>query len=105
MAQITLSGIRVFTNLWSQTKGLIGEPEPADFGSGIALPGVNSIHTFFVGYPIDVIFLDANNKVKKLLTIKPFRVSPVVFGTKTTLELKVGSIEKLKIKKGDLVKF
>lgn len=105
MAKHHLKKIRVFRGLWEQTKGLIGESEPSEIGSGIALPNVNSIHTFFVRFPIDVIFLDNEGRVLKLAKIKPFSISPIVFGAKTTLELKSGSIEKFKIKEGDLVEY
>ncbi|OGY30414.1 MAG: hypothetical protein A3F35_01670 [Candidatus Woykebacteria bacterium RIFCSPHIGHO2_12_FULL_45_10] len=106
MTTHSLTNVKVHSSLWQKTKGLIGEAEPESFGSGIALPAVNSIHTFFVGFPIDIVFLDKDNQVVKLAeNLTQFRFSPIIFAAKTTLELKAGSIKKLKIKVGDGVNF
>ena len=106
MVTHSLPKVKTYSSLWQKTKGLIGETEPKGFGEGVALAGVNSIHTFFVGFPIDVVFLNSENKVEKLVEgLGRFRFSPIVLRAKTTLELKSGSIKKLKISLGDKVSF
>ncbi|MDP2671840.1 MAG: DUF192 domain-containing protein [bacterium] len=106
MAAVVLTKVKIYSTLWSKVKGVIGESEPKGFGEGVALPGVNSIHTFFVSFPIDLVFLDKGNRITRLVDgLKPWRVSPLVFQAKTTLELKTGSIKHLGLKLGDQVKY
>lgn len=106
MGTVKLKRVRNFSSLWQKTKGVIGEVEPADYGDGIALPDTNSIHTFFVGFSLDLVFLNRESKIVRLVeNLKPWRISPIVFGTKTVLELKQGSIKHLRLKVGDWVSF
>lgn len=52
-----------------------------------------SIHTFFMKYSIDVIFLNKANKVVKVLrNIKPWRVTPIYFNANKVVELEGGSL-------------
>ncbi len=106
MAIIHLKKVKTYSSFLEKVKGLIGEKEPIETGSGIALPGVNSVHTFFVGYPIDLVFLDSENRILKFAEKLPrFSFSPLVWSAKTTLELKQGSIRKLGLKIGDEIDF
>jgi len=101
-----LEKVKIYSSIVGKIKGLIGESEPAETGSGIALPGVNSVHTFFVGYPIDLVFLNSDNKIIRTAEKqRRFSFSPIVWKAKTTLELKQGSVSKLKLKVGDKVEF
>jgi len=45
-------------------------------GAGMHLPRCSSIHMFFMRFPIDVVYLDRDNRVKKIVaSLKPWRVS------------------------------
>lgn len=60
---------------WKRAIGLIGKPglEP---GHGLLIPGCGSIHTFFMRFPIDVIFLDSENRVvRSVQDLKPWRMA------------------------------
>ena len=49
------------------------------------------IHTFFMKFPIDVLFLDRGLVVRRVLEgLKPWRLSPWVFSAHSVLELKGG---------------
>jgi uncharacterized membrane protein (UPF0127 family) len=77
---------------WQRMKGLLGA---RDFSQGQALviTHCQSIHMFFMKFPIDVIFCDRQNKVVGLCTsIKPFSMSPVFFKASYAIELPAGSI-------------
>ena len=51
------------------------------------------IHTFFMKFPIDVLFLDRSLKVVRVLEdLKPWRLSPWVFSAHSVLELAGGSL-------------
>ena len=74
--------------------------------SGLAMSPCNSIHTFFMRFSIDVIFLDRGNRVIRILNeLKPWRFSPVVFGADRVLEVKGGMAAAKKIRVGDELYF
>ena len=65
----------------------------------------NGIHTFFMRFAIDVIYLNKNKVViKKIKKIKPYRLASIDFKCKYVLEFSNNEfIEMVKI--GDLIKF
>lgn len=63
----------------------------------------NSIHTFFMRYPIDVVFINSHLKVKKIIrNMRPWRVSWFYLTASETLEFKAGTLDQ-DIKKGDVL--
>ncbi len=87
-------------------KGLLGKKEmQKDYGLWIPSSG-SMIHTFFMHFPIDVIFLSKTNQVVKLIpNMVPSRLSPWVCSAKSVLELSAGTIEKNGTQVGDQVVF
>jgi uncharacterized membrane protein (UPF0127 family) len=70
--------------------------------SGLLIYWCNSIHTFFMMFVIDAIFLNRNNRVVRILSdLKPWRFGPVVFGANKVLEVNSGQAAAKKIKTGD----
>lgn len=62
-------------------------------GRALWIEPCNSIHMFFMRFAIDVLFLDRAGRVKRvMLRLKPWRVSPIVFGARTTVELPAGTL-------------
>ena len=60
-------------------------------GRGLWIEPCNSIHMFFMRFAIDVLFLDREGRVKKvMLRLRPWRISPIVFGARTVVELPAG---------------
>src|SRR5687768_13937149 len=71
---------------------------------GLILTGCNSIHTFFMRMPIDVVYLDRANRVLRADgEVKPWRLGPIVWKAKTVVELPSGTIERTGTKAGDLL--
>lgn len=68
-------------------KGLMGKKSmPA--GSALVLKPCNWIHTFFMRFNTDVLFLDHRGKVVHLIyEMHPSRVSPIVRGAAVAVEL------------------
>lgn len=57
---------------WQRLRGLIGKPPPPE-NTGLLFKRCNAIHTCFMTYPIDAVFLDANGDiVKTVRNIKPW---------------------------------
>jgi uncharacterized protein len=101
---IIASRIKIAQNPWTRMKGLIGS---RDFASGEALiiTHCQSIHMFFMKFPIDVIFCDRQDRVVGLCSgIKPFCLSPIYFKASYAIELPSGSIILSKTKIGDQIK-
>lgn len=62
-------------------------------GDGLLISPCNSIHTFFMRYPIDVVFLDKNNIVVKFYrSLKAWRITPLFFRSNKVLELRAGTL-------------
>jgi hypothetical protein len=60
-------------------------------GDGLLLDPCNSVHTFFMRFPIDVAFLDDSGVVVALNhRLQPWRATRVHLRARTTLELPAG---------------
>ncbi len=65
-----------------------------------------SFHMFFVFFPIDIIFLDENNKIVDMKeNFKPFRIYNSKQKAKYAVELPDGTIKKTQTGIGDEVEF
>lgn len=77
---------------YERCKGLLGR-NPLEEGHGLLLSPCNSIHTFFMKIPIDVVFLDRNNRVQALKkNLKPYRIT-MSLGARYVLELMAGQLD------------
>jgi len=64
--------------------------------NAILLNPCNSIHTFFMKFDIDVLFLDENMQViKKIENLRPGQVITKVTGARAVLESKGGSFRNI----------
>ena len=55
-----------------RARGLIGTKELAP-GEGLLIEKCNAIHTFFMSFPIDVYFLDGENRlIKAVKMVRPW---------------------------------
>lgn len=95
--------IKIANSLRDKSFGLIGWKNWKGL-DGLLLRDSNSIHTFFVRFPIDVVFLDKDYQIIKLVeNLKPFSFSPIVWKASHVLELPTGSIKKYSLKTGDKI--
>ena len=89
-----LSNIKIADSYKSKVVGVIGWKNWGKYG-GLLLKNTNSIHTFFVRFTIDVVFLDRDFKIVRIVeNLRPFRFSPIVWSAKHTLELPNGVVRK-----------
>ena len=71
-------------------------------GAGLWLRPCQSIHSFWMFYSIDAIFLDRNLRIVKLVAnLRPFRLTAPKFSAHSVLELPPGTIERHGLKVGD----
>ena len=84
---------RVARSFWSRLVGLLGKASLAD-GEALVITPCSSVHTAFMRFPIDVIYVDGRWRVVKTVPrLRPFRVSAALRGAQSVLELPAGAIE------------
>ncbi len=83
-------------------RGLIGQPAPLP-GHGLLFPDCRAVHTFFMSYPIDVLFLDrAYRVVDRRLRVPPWGAAACrSLDGAHTLEMRGGESERLALGPGD----
>jgi uncharacterized membrane protein (UPF0127 family) len=96
--------VRVATTLKDRLIGLLATPNIAR-GDGLWLKPCTSVHSFFMRYPIDVIFLDAENRVLRQTTMVPWRLSRWVPRAASVLELSAGEAGRAYVGIGDRLAF
>lgn len=75
-------------------------------GCGLLIAPCNSIHMFFMRFPIDVIFIDANLTVLYIEEgIKPWEISKVIKKSQGVLELPAGTAFATGTMPGDSLEF
>jgi uncharacterized membrane protein (UPF0127 family) len=80
-------------------RGLLGRP-PLHPGEGLLIKPCNSVHTLFMRYPVDVVYLDRDYSVIKVVSaLFPYRMS-IAFGAAAVLELKAGQAASCGIRRG-----
>jgi uncharacterized membrane protein (UPF0127 family) len=78
---------------WKRLRGYMGRPEPK-IGEGILLAPCNAIHTWWVGFPLDILFIDEKGRVLKALrAFPPRRFTKPVSKARYVLEVPVGTID------------
>lgn len=91
----------VAANIWSRLFGLMGRRE-LPIGFGLLLKNESAIHTFGMRVPIDVIYLDAQDRVLRAdRAMLPLRVGPLVRGVRNVLELPAGTLAQTQTRVGD----
>ncbi len=62
---------------------------------GLLFAPANSIHTFFMRYALDVLFLDKNFKIVKIVyDMTPWKMTLIYFRSYQVLEMRAGTLKK-----------
>jgi uncharacterized membrane protein (UPF0127 family) len=98
---IVADKIIIADKFWARMRGLMWEKELKE-EEGLLLAPCNAVHMMFMRFPIDVIFLDKDSVVIKILhKLKPWRTSPIVRGAYQVIEMKAGKAVEKGINTGD----
>ena len=83
-------------------RGLLGKRDlPSD--EGVLLKPAGSVHTFFMRFPIDIVFLDRDGRVLRIAeSVRPWRTAGAR-GAKAVLELRAGECARRRLLTGDLL--
>jgi len=97
--------LEVAESMAAQSRGLLGRDGLAP-GAGMLFEGswlpLMWMHMFFMRFAIDIVFLDKSNRVLRINhSLKPWRVSAMVFGARRALELEAGAAARSSTIAGD----
>lgn len=95
--------IDIADNFFTRFMGLMFKKE-LQKNNGLIISPCNSIHMFFMNFPLDILFVDKNNIICDYLEdIKPWKVSKIYFNAEYTIELPSGTIKEKNIKKNQKI--
>ncbi|MHB8781330.1 MAG: DUF192 domain-containing protein [Candidatus Geothermincolia bacterium] len=96
-----LGDLKVAASRRERRRGLLGT-DGLRRGDGLVLRPCRSVHTFGMRYPIDVIFLDREGRVLRVIgRLRPRRMTLPVWRAATALELPAGTAESTGTRPGD----
>jgi len=96
---------RLASSYWARFWGLMGKKGVED-GGGILLTKSSSIHSFFMRFRFDAIFLDKENRVVKVVPgMRQWWFAFGGRGARDTLELPAGVAERTGTVRGDMLEF
>jgi uncharacterized membrane protein (UPF0127 family) len=85
--------VKVADSIISRMLGLMFTKD-LGVNEGLIISPCNSIHTFFMNYNLDIIFLDKKYSVVKVIyNMKPWRISWMYFKAYHVLEMKAGTLK------------
>lgn len=94
--------IKEASDFLSRLAGLTGKRSMPP-GSALVLMPCKSVHTFFMRFNVDVVFLDKGGRVLRVIDdLPPSRISPVVRGSRKVVELPGGTV-KDRVRAGDVL--
>lgn len=100
-AELLIEKLEVATSFWSRAVGLLGRKELPQHHA-MWFPNSNNIHTHFMRFAIDCIFLDKNMEIKKIVSaVKPFRFVGPYWKTSSVIEANAGFADAKNLKIGD----
>jgi uncharacterized protein len=98
------SDVRTAKGPFTRLKGLMFDKMMTDM-DGLLIPGCNWIHTFFMRFPIDVVYLNRKYEVVDIdVNVVPWRMCVPRFKAKHVLELRGGSLEGKRLSIGEVLK-
>lgn len=99
---LALTG-RVTRSAAQRLRGLLARP-PLRPGEALLIRPCNGVHTCGMGYPIDVVFLDRDGRVVRVVVaLRPWRFVPWVRGARAAIELPAGAAAACGLLRGDRV--
>ncbi|QCJ44029.1 DUF192 domain-containing protein [Bacillus sp. S3] len=95
--------IKIADSFFKRLKGLMFLKNPI-MNEGLLIVPCNSVHMFFMKFPIDVVLLNERNEVIKVYpNLKPWRMTKPLKAAHSILELPAGSINNLGIIVGNII--
>lgn len=100
-AELLLENLELAESLIKRGTGLLGRPS-LDVNDALWIKPCNNIHTFFMKFSIDCIFVDRNLEIKRIAkSVKPFRFVGPYWKAHSVIEAQAGFAEQKNLKIGD----
>lgn len=91
----------VASSWWRRGIGLMGA-RALDPGGGLVIVPCSSIHTWFMRFPIDAVFVAADGRVVRVgHAIRPWRAGPIALSARFVVELPAGTLKRTGTVVGD----
>lgn len=98
--EVIVPTLLIADGAWARMRGLLGRSGLPD-GTGMLLSPCNSIHTMGMRFPLDVIFLDRDQQVVRVVkSLKPNRFALGGRGAKSAVELQAGAVDLSQVEPG-----
>ncbi|HUB52187.1 MAG TPA: DUF192 domain-containing protein [Terracidiphilus sp.] len=99
---IVASSLEVADSGASRNKGLLGRDGLAP-GGGLWIVPCQSVHTFFMRFPIDLVYIDSRKRVRKVKSaVGPGRIS-FCLTAQSIIELPAGTVLRTETQPGDML--
>lgn len=93
------------STFFQRARGLLFS-DPLMEGAGLWIKPCSSVHTFFMTYSIDVIFLDKDMVIVNITAdMPPWRISKIVKKAESVLELPAGTVRRSNLSLGEQLVF
>ena len=100
---ILAENVTIANTVSKRIRGLLGR-EDFNQGEALIIKPCNSIHTCFMRFPIDVLFVDKGNKViQAISSITPFHFTNIYFRAAFAIELPFGTIQSTSTSENDTI--
>jgi uncharacterized membrane protein (UPF0127 family) len=93
-----LASLEIAEGRRQRARGLLGRDE---IDGALLLAPARSVHTFGMRFTIDVAFLDADNRVLRVITMAPWRISRPVWRGRSVVEAPEGAFAHWGVRAGD----
>jgi uncharacterized protein len=101
---VLATNLEVAGNHKQRNKGLLGRDGLAP-GEGLWIVPCESVHTFFMRFAIDLVYLDREHRIRKVRSaVGAWRLSACLFAH-SVLELPAGTIQQTQTQRGDQMEF
>lgn len=96
--------VQVARALGARLRGLLGRRDWEGL-DGLLIEPCNGVHTLFLRFAIDVVFLDGDDRVVAIERLRPNRLGRIHPRARRALELPEGTADRFDLRAGDQVSF
>ena len=100
--QVIANQVLLADTFWKRLKGLLGTSS-LPHGHGLLIKPCNSVHTFGMAYPIDVLFVDRNHRIIKIVEQMKSGKASMALSSSYVVELPAGTARQTACSIGDVL--